>query len=87
MMLESVAMRQNTTPDVAAEVRVLLARLGHDGSWLAAQLKVSEMWVSRRLRGVTRFTVDDLARIAEVLGVTVADLIPPPVAVPAASAA
>lgn len=69
-------MRQNPAPDVAAEVRAQLGRLNRDGTWLASKLGVSEMWVSRRLRGITKFSVDDLVAVAAVLDVQAADLIP-----------
>ncbi|GIH07345.1 hypothetical protein Rhe02_54120 [Rhizocola hellebori] len=70
-------MRQSTTEYVAAEVRAELGRQGHDNNtWLAAQLDVSEMWVSRRLRCVTEFSADDLVRVARVLGVPVSQFLP-----------
>lgn len=72
-------MRETPTPDVAAEVRAELGRQGHTTAWLAGQLEVSDMWVSRRLRGRTRFTVEDLHRVASVLGITAADLLQTPV--------
>lgn len=71
-------MSQNPTPDVAAEVRAELGRQGHDNRWLAGQLGVSEMWVSRRLRGKTRLTVDDLHQVAAALGITAVDLLQTP---------
>lgn len=71
-------MSQNPTHSVAAEVRAELGRQGRNRSWLAEQLDVSDMWVSRRLRGQTRFTEDDLRRVAEALGVSAADLLRTP---------
>ena len=42
---------------------------------LAAKLGMAQQSLSRRLRGETLFTVDDLLRIAEILGVAAADLL------------
>jgi hypothetical protein len=69
-------MSQSATEHVAAEVRAELARQGHDNTWLAGQLRVSEMWVSRRLRNITKFSVDDLTRVAAVLDVPVGQFLP-----------
>lgn len=49
---------------------------------LAAELDVSEMWVSRRLRGQVEFTVSELLRVAALLRVPAAELMP--ASVPAA---
>lgn len=76
MTLEYGSMSQSTTAYVAGEVRAHLGRQGHDGTWLARQLDVSDMWVSRRLRGVTEFTADDLVRVAAVLDIDPALLLP-----------
>lgn len=72
-------MSQNPSHYVAAEVRAELGRQERNGSWLASELGVSEVWVSRRLRGITKFTVDDLVRIADALGVAASDLLHAPV--------
>lgn len=61
---------------VAEEIRALLGRRQMSGAKLARAIDQSEMYVSRRLRGETAFDLDDLERIADVLGVTVADLLP-----------
>lgn len=60
---------------VAAEIRAILARRGWKGSTLAARLDVSEMWVSRRLRGAKAIDVDDLERIADALGMKPVNLL------------
>lgn len=62
---------------VAEEVRALLARRRLNGAKLAESIGRSEMYVSRRLRGETAFDLDDLQRIADVLGVSPTDLLPP----------
>lgn len=69
-------MSQSTTEYVAAEVRAELGRQGHDNTWLAAKLEVSDMWVSRRLRGVTEFSADDVIRVARALDRPASQLLP-----------
>lgn len=76
MTLDSVFMSQRATDYVAAEVRAELGRQGRDQTWLAAQLDVSVMWISRRLRGLTEISVDDLVRIAECLNVPASQFLP-----------
>ncbi|SCL43221.1 Cro/C1-type HTH DNA-binding domain-containing protein [Micromonospora pallida] len=61
---------------VAEEIGAHLGRRRMSGAKLARAIERSEMYVSRRLRGETAFDLDDLERIAEVLGVTVTDLLP-----------
>jgi transcriptional regulator with XRE-family HTH domain len=43
---------------------------------LAGQLGVSEMWVSRRMRGKTQITMEDLERLAAALDIPVASFLP-----------
>lgn len=62
----------------AEEVRVLLVRRQMKQTELATRLGVTEMWLSRRLRGVQSLSLDELAQIAEVLGVYPTDLLPRP---------
>lgn len=52
---------------VAEEVRVAMARRRITGSALARLLDKDQTWVSRRLRGLVAFDMDDLEAIAEVL--------------------
>lgn len=63
---------------IAAEIRAELGRRSKTNAWLAAQLDVSEMWVSRRLRAdqVQEISDEELERIAEALGVPVATFLP-----------
>ncbi|MDG4796171.1 helix-turn-helix transcriptional regulator [Micromonospora sp. WMMD1082] len=61
---------------VAGEIRAHLGRQQISGAKLAQAIDRSEMYVSRRLNGRTSFDLDDLEKIADVLGVTVADLMP-----------
>lgn len=53
-----------------------MARQQITAQQLAAGLDVSEMWVSRRLRGQVEFTVSELVRVAEALGVPATQLMP-----------
>lgn len=62
---------------VAAEVRAMLGRRLVQGKRLAARLGVSQMYVSRRIRGDLPWDVADLARVADVLDCEVSDLLPP----------
>lgn len=68
--------RPNLTEQVAEEIRVLLTRRRMSGRQLAARLGVSQTWLSSRLVGSTPIDLNDLQRIAEVLQVTPADLLP-----------
>lgn len=61
---------------VAKEVRVLLIRRDMKQSEMAAKMGVTEMWLSRRLRGAQAIDINDLGRMAAVLGVEAADLLP-----------
>lgn len=54
---------------VAGEIRAELARRRMSGRRLALALGETHVWVSRRLAGVTDLRLDDIERIAEVLGV------------------
>lgn len=60
---------------VSEEVRVVLLRKGLEQQDLAEKLDVYDSWLSRRFKGQTPFTVDDLVRIADALEVTPADLV------------
>lgn len=83
MALEHDTMSRSTTAYVAAEVRAELGRQDRENAWLARELNVSEMWVSRRLRCVTEFSADDVVQIATVLGVPPANLMPAAALTPA----
>lgn len=81
-MEDGVSTRRHLREQVAEEVRALLARRQMNGAKLAAAIGRSEMYVSRRLRAETAFDLDDLQRIAEVLGVAPLDLLPRTVGTP-----
>lgn len=61
---------------MAEEIRALMARRRISGVALAVKIDRSQSYVSRRLTGDVAFDLDDLERIAAVLGVTPTDLLP-----------
>lgn len=61
---------------VAAEVRAHLARHRITGRDLAVRLNCSQPWIARRLNATVAFDVDDLYRVAQVLNVRPAQLLP-----------
>ena len=60
----------------AEEVRVALARQNKTQRSLADALGVSAMWVNDRVNSETEIGLNDLEKIAQVLKIPVADLIP-----------
>lgn len=60
---------------IAAEVRAETARRRLNQTELAGLLGLSQAGASRRLRGVTPFTVDELDLLGRHLGVSVVDLV------------
>ncbi|AXH88756.1 helix-turn-helix domain-containing protein [Micromonospora aurantiaca (nom. illeg.)] len=70
--------RSALSAKVAEEIRAVMARKGITSGGLARQLGVSDAWTSRRIsmRGDGEIDLGDLERIADVLGVTVVDLLP-----------
>lgn len=61
---------------VAGELRATLARKRISAAALARQLGWSQTYMARRVDGRAPLDVDDLEKIADVLEVTVADLLP-----------
>jgi len=61
---------------VAEEIRALLGRRNMSRLELAKRIGRSHTYMWRRLSGETAFDVDDLQKIAAVLGVSVNDLLP-----------
>ena len=61
---------------VAAEIRAEMGRQQVRYVRLAERLGENEVWVSRKVRGRTPLTINDLERIAAALDVPVSDLIP-----------
>ena len=68
------------TTKVAANVRAEMGRAGVSQAELASVLGLSQAAVSKRLRGSTRWRVDELAATASHLGVPLAVLLPSEVA-------
>ncbi len=61
---------------VAEEVRAWMARRRISGVKLAERIGKAQPYVSRRLNGDVSFDLDDLVRIAEVLEVSIGQLLP-----------
>ena len=69
-------MTQTITEQVAANVRVELARRRLGQVAVARTLGLSQAAVSRRLNGSVPLDVNELALIADLLGLTASDLLP-----------
>lgn len=67
-------MKPQTTERVAANVRAELAARRITGARFAEQMRWSRASTSRRLSGATSWSIDDVEKAAEYLGVTVLDL-------------
>ena len=67
----------DTRSAVAAEVRASLARAGQTASWLAEHAQISKQALSRKLRGDTSFTVEELVAVSVALDVDPAHLVAP----------
>jgi transcriptional regulator with XRE-family HTH domain len=61
---------------VAEEIRAWMGRRRVTGATIAKELGVSAAWISYRLSGRQPIDLNDLAAIARVLDVPVADLLP-----------
>lgn len=60
---------------VARNVRAEMVRAGRTQSQIAGRLGISQQSLSRRLSGLTSFTIDELAVIATTLEVRLTDLV------------
>lgn len=60
---------------VADNTRAEMARRGQTQTSLAIAVDMTQQALSRRLSGRTPFTIDELAKVADVLGVSVTALI------------
>jgi transcriptional regulator with XRE-family HTH domain len=67
-------MAKQTTLEIAAEVRSVLAKKQIRQVQVAVGLSLSSMQVSRRLRGEVAFTGEELSSLAELLDVPVTTL-------------
>lgn len=72
----AIAVRGRLRERTAEEIRALLARRRISAAELARRTGLKQSTLARRMTGETAFDVDDLELIAEVLGVSVADLLP-----------
>ena len=72
------AVRTSLSEVVAANIRAEGARRGWTQSDVATRLGQSRMWVSDRYRGRTPWTIDELDRVAELLGLDTVDLLARP---------
>jgi DNA-binding Xre family transcriptional regulator len=68
--------RADLSDRVAEEIRSWMGRRRLSGAALARALGVSPAWVSYRLTGTQPIDLNDLQRIAAVLNVEAADLLP-----------
>jgi DNA-binding Xre family transcriptional regulator len=67
---------ESLSDQAAEEIRAMLARRRMSGRKLAEQLRVSHTWVSQRLTGQQEIGLNELARIADALGIPFFDLLP-----------
>jgi transcriptional regulator with XRE-family HTH domain len=76
MSTEAVESERPLRESVSEEVRALLGRRNMSKLELARRIGKSHTYVWRRLSGEVAFDIDDLQRIAVVLGVSTFDLLP-----------
>lgn len=69
-------MSQTPTEAAGANIRAEMARRGITQSQLAEHLHQPQSQVSKRLRGLIPFNINELVTIAEFLGVDLAVLMP-----------
>lgn len=73
--MSGVSEAERLSAAVSDVVRRLLEERGMSGNQLAKASGLEQTGLARKLRGAVAFTLDDLAAIAPVLGVKVADII------------
>ncbi len=64
-----------TNKEWAKKVRTILAKKDKNQEWLAVQVKQSPAWLSQRMTGRTRCSIQELGIIAEALNVAATELI------------
>lgn len=74
---ETVIPRRRVNPTIAANIRAELAYRDLSQSDLANYLQRPAMWLSRRMNGQPPFSSEDIAEIADCLGVDPGDLFRP----------
>lgn len=70
-------MTQPLTETVAGEVRAQLARHNRSRTEVAALLGLSRTALWNRLRGETEFSISELEKIADLVGVPVTEFVSP----------
>ena len=68
-------MNTPTAAGLTAEVRAEMARQGISAAKVATATNINPATLSRRLNGTSDFTVGEVSRVAQFLGVTLADLL------------
>lgn len=76
MTTTTTARESDLAASVIIEISAMIGRRRMNQAALARALDVKPMWVSDRMTGRVRLTLDDLARIADALDVSVVDLLP-----------
>lgn len=66
---------QRLSARITGQIRELTHQQGMSGRELARQLGVSHTWLQNRYSDLVPYTLDDLGRIADVLGVEVEELV------------
>jgi transcriptional regulator with XRE-family HTH domain len=62
---------------VVIEIRIQMARVGIRQGQLARRIGKNDEWLSGRMRGRVPLNLEDIALIADGLGIDVASLVPP----------
>jgi len=75
MALENLSRTDTIAAKIAVEIRKELATLNQSQAALARAMGETAMWLSQRLNGTIQMSVNDLARIADALGLTPSELI------------
>jgi len=66
----------NINSSTATKVAAAIARSGHSVSTIAEQTFIPRSTLQRKLAGRSKFTIDDLFAIAQVIGVKTRSLLP-----------
>jgi hypothetical protein len=76
MTAQTISSGSGYVQAIAGEVRAMAARRAMSHKQVGAALGHDEMWTSRRMRGMTPWTGDELMRLAVVFGCKPSDLLP-----------
>ena len=72
-----MASSNQVTEQVAREVSAAIARAERSCAWVAKRTGIPNTTLGRKMRGHAPFNVEELAKIADVLGVRLGSLAPP----------